>query len=64
MPKQSITMTDEFWQAVEDYRQEQNIKTWSQALIDLAAKSLDKDVPLIGWGGARSGSGKKKNPSG
>lgn len=48
MKQKSLKMSDSFWQAVEDYRIEHHIKTWSEAIITLAMLSLltmNKPIP-------------------
>lgn len=53
-PKQSITVTPEFYRAVEAYRLKNDIKTWSQALIRLASRELGyTEPPMRTWGGNR-----------
>lgn len=50
--KQSITITPEFHVAVEAYRQQHEIASWSQALIQLASIALKWEKPAAqGWGG-------------
>ncbi len=52
--KQSIIVTPEFHAAVEVYRQQQELSSWSEALIDLASLALKWDKPAApGWGGDR-----------
>lgn len=58
MPQTSIRVPDDFYHAVEKYRQEHHIQTWSQAIIHLAAIGLGTNTPPTQWGGARQGSGR------
>lgn len=52
--KQSIIVTPEFHAAVELYRQQHELKAWSEALIKLASAALNWDKPAApGWGGDR-----------
>lgn len=52
--KQSITVTRAFYEAVETYRQQNSIKTWSQALVQLASIALQFEKPASPiWGGDR-----------
>lgn len=59
MPKRSVTMAQEFADAVEIYRAANHIKTWNQALVQLASERLIElgarlDAPPVApWGGAR-----------
>lgn len=54
MPREKITITDEFKAAVERYRQAHHLKSWSQALLELAAKQLGyESKPYPSWGGKR-----------
>lgn len=59
MPKRSVTMTQEFADAVEIYRAANRLKTWNQALVQLASERLIElgarlDAPPVApWGGAR-----------
>lgn len=49
MKQKSLKMSDSFWQAVEDYRTERHIKTWSEAIIELSTiclLSMKKPVPM------------------
>jgi hypothetical protein len=40
MKQKSLKMSDSFWQAIEGYRVEQGIVTWSEALVTLALMGL------------------------
>ena len=52
--KQSITVTPEFHAAVENYRQQHEFSSWSEALITLASQSLKWNEPAAPqWGGDR-----------
>lgn len=56
MPKHSVHVSDEFWQAVEDYRKASGLKSWSAALVELAAKGLKfkPQKAVKKWGGPRN----------
>ena len=58
MPQTSIRVPDDFYQAVEQYREEHHIQTWSQAIIRLASIGLGRELPATQCGGARPGAGR------
>lgn len=59
MPREKITLTAEFKSAVSEYQKQHKFKSWSQALLHLAALGYELETarpapnPSPGWGGWR-----------
>lgn len=60
MPRPTINPTNEFYQAVETYRKSHQLKSWSQAVLALAAIGLESETGTKSpkpakdeWGGNR-----------
>ncbi len=60
MPRPTLKVTEEFYQAVAGYQRQHNLKSWSQAVLELAAIGYKKETgdippkPYDPWGGKRS----------
>lgn len=56
-----VTVTEEFYNEVEQYRVEHRIPSWAQALVKLAQERLGYDKAAVPqWGGDRKSKGKEK----
>lgn len=59
MPRPTLKVTDEFHKAVAAYQNEKGLKSWSQAVLELAAIGYEKETgkpapkPHDTWGGKR-----------
>lgn len=55
MPRKSVSVTHEFHLAVESYRQQRGLPSWSAALVELAAAALGfpQERASRPWGGDR-----------
>ena len=59
MPREKVTVTPAFKQAVAAYQAQHGLKSWSQALLHLAALGYEHEtgtpppVPFAAWGGWR-----------
>lgn len=55
MPRHSVTVTEKFRDAVEVYRRQRGLPSWSSALVELAAAALGfpQERASRPWGGDR-----------
>lgn len=59
MPREKITVTSEFKETVAAYQAQRGLKSWSQALLHLAALGYEQETgctppePFAAWGGWR-----------
>lgn len=54
MPRHSVTITEKFRAAVEAYRRQRGLPSWSSAIVELAAAALGYQEQAVGsWGGDR-----------
>lgn len=54
MPRHSVTITEKFRAAVEAYRRQRGLPSWSSAIVELAAIALGYQEQAVGsWGGDR-----------
>lgn len=54
MPRQSVTITEGFHEAVEAYRQQRGLPSWAAALVELSATALGyREQATRPWGGDR-----------
>lgn len=54
MPRQSVTVTEDFHEAVEAYRLDRGLASWAAALVELAAAALGyREQAANPWGGDR-----------
>jgi hypothetical protein len=54
MPRRFISFTEDFDKAVADYQRRHSLNSWSQAVVELAAKQLKfKEEAAPSWGGNR-----------
>lgn len=59
MPRKLITLTAEFKAAVKEYQKANKMRSWTEALLRLAALGYEQETgeeppePYVGWGGWR-----------
>lgn len=54
MPRHSVTITEKFRAAVEAYRRQRGLPSWSSAIVELAAIALGyQEQATRPWGGNR-----------
>jgi hypothetical protein len=44
MPRPTVNPTDKFYKAVADYQRQHKLKSWSQAVLHLAALGLEQET--------------------
>lgn len=65
MPRINVSVTEEFRRVLEAYREQNNLQSISEALVDLAAKQIGVDSPRPNnWGGNRKGEARGKKEGG